>query len=97
MWIILKFPLKIIYILAYFIIFAINECQLELEFCRINTENAGLAFTVQTKNLVALHTSDVNWKVQCADYSMISVNKHEDSIKFIPVFISRRNIQTSTG
>lgn len=69
------FPSKY-YLLTYFVIFAVNECQLELEFCRINAENAWLAFTVQAENLVALHTCNINWKVQCADYSMISTNKH---------------------
>lgn len=80
--------------MTYFIIFTINECQLELEFCRINAENAWLALTVQTEYLVALHTCDVYWKIQCADYSVISVSKQEH-IQFIPLLNSLTNVQTT--
>jgi hypothetical protein len=81
-------------LLTYFIIFTINECQLELEFCRINVEDAWLALAVQTENLVAFHTCDVYWKIQCANYSMISIEKQKH-IQLLPLPNSVRNVQIS--
>ena len=40
---------------AHLIIFAVDQCKFELEFCGVNSKHSGLAFPIQTINAASLN------------------------------------------
>ncbi len=66
------------YIITYFIIFSVDESHFELVLCGINSEQSGLAVSIQTVNTAALHHGDVDRDIQGADYTMITNRNKRD-------------------
>lgn len=53
------------------IVLSVDQCQLEFEFCGINSEDSGAALSVQAVDVVPLYAGHVDRQVQGADNSVI--------------------------
>lgn len=56
----------------YFIVFPVDQCQLEFELGRIDGEDTWTTFPVQTIDVVSLHPGHVDRQVQSANDAVIS-------------------------
>lgn len=66
------------------IILSVDQCQLEFEFCGINSEDSGAALSVQAVDVVPLYAGHVDRQVQGADNSVIPMPTHSTRVTHVP-------------